>query len=126
MTTAAVLGVGLGAALGAWARWGLAIVFNTGAAGIPLGTLCANVIGGFLIGVAMESLSRLAGVSEPLRLFIVTGFLGGLTTFSTFSAEVVASLLRGHYGWAFLIAVSRLAGSLLATILGIYCVRWLF
>jgi CrcB protein len=119
----AVLGVGLGAALGAWARWGLAAAFNTRFPALPLGTLAANVIGGFLIGMAMEWFTRHAGYSEAVRLFIVTGFLGALTTFSTFSAEVVAALLRGHYGSAVLIAASHLAGSLLATIAGIWCMR---
>ena len=82
------------------------------------------MLGGFLIGVAMEWFLRHAGHSEALRLFVVTGFLGALTTFSTYSAEVVAALMRGHYGSAVLIAASHLAGSLLATIAGIWCVRW--
>jgi CrcB protein len=85
--------------------------------------LAANVLGGFLIGMAMEWFTRHAGYSEALRLFIVTGFLGALTTFSTFSAEVVTALLRGHYGSAALIAASHLAGSLLATLAGIWCMR---
>ncbi len=124
MSAVAVAAVGVGAALGAWMRWVLAIAFNSGAPGIPLGTLAANVVGGFFIGVAMEVFARSAGLPEELRLFVITGFLGGLTTFSTFSAEVVASLLRGHWGWALATAVSHLAGSLLATLLGILCVRW--
>jgi fluoride exporter len=119
----AVLGVGLGAALGAWARWGLAAALNGRFPALPLGTLAANVLGGFLIGMAMEWFTRHAGYSEALRLFIVTGFLGALTTFSTFSAEVVTALLRGHYGSAVLIAASHLAGSLLATLAGIWCMR---
>jgi CrcB protein len=119
----AALGVGLGAALGAWARWGLAAAFNARFPPLPLGTLAANLIGGFLIGIAMEWFTRHAGYSEAVRLFIVTGFLGALTTFSTFSAEVVAALLRGHYGWALLIAASHLAGSLAATVAGIFCMR---
>jgi CrcB protein len=119
----AVLGVGLGAALGAWARWGLAAALNARFPALPLGTLAANVLGGFLIGMAMEWFTRHAGYSEALRLFIVTGFLGALTTFSTFSAEVVTALLRGHYGSAALIAASHLAGSLLATLAGIWCMR---
>jgi fluoride exporter len=119
----AVLGVGLGAALGAWARWGLAAALNARFPALPLGTLAANVLSGFLIGMAMEWFTRHAGYSEALRLFIVTGFLGALTTFSTYSAEVVTALLRGHYGWAALIAASHLAGSLLATLAGIWCMR---
>src|SRR5690606_27794207 len=90
----AIAGVGLGAALGAWARWGLAAALNARFPALPLGTLAANVIGGFLIGVAMEWFVRHTGWSEELRLLLVTGFLGALTTFSTFSAEVAAALLR--------------------------------
>jgi CrcB protein len=123
VNAAAVLGVGIGAALGAWARWGLAAALNSRDAALPLGTLAANLIGGFLIGVAMEWFGRHSGWPEELRLFAVTGFLGALTTFSTFSAEVVAALLRASYGVAFLIAVSHLVGSLAATMLGIWCVR---
>jgi CrcB protein len=119
----AVLGVGLGAAFGAWARWGLAAALNARFPALPLGTLAANVLGGFLIGMAMEWFTRHAGYSEALRLFVGTGFLGALTTFSTFSAEVVTALLRGHYGSAALIAASHLAGSLLATLAGIWCMR---
>jgi CrcB protein len=121
----AILGVGVGAALGAWARWGLAAAFNARFPPLPLGTLAANVVGGFLIGVAMEWFTRHAGYSEALRLFIVTGFLGALTTFSTFSAEVIAALMRGHYGSAVLIGASHLVGSLAATAAGIWCMRTL-
>jgi fluoride exporter len=123
MSAAAVLSVGVGAALGAWARWGLAGALNGRFPALPLGTLAANLIGGFLIGVAMEWFSRHTGWSEEARLAVVTGFLGALTTFSTFSAEVVAALLDARYGWAAAIAGSHLAGSLIATVLGIWCVR---
>jgi len=122
---AGFVAVGLGAALGAWTRWGLAAALNSTFPAVPLGTLTANVIGGFLIGVAMEWFGRHAGLPAEVRLLVITGFLGGLTTFSTFSAEIVASLLRGHYLWASAIALSHFAGSLLATILGVFCVRWL-
>jgi CrcB protein len=123
VSAAAAVGVGVGAALGAWARWGLASALNGRFPLLPLGTLAANLIGGFLIGVAMAWFGRDGNGSEALRLFVVTGFLGALTTFSTFSAEVVAALLRAHYGAALLIASSHLAGSLIATVAGIYCVR---
>jgi len=125
MTGTAIIAVGFGAALGAWARWGLAVALNAVSPMLPFGTLAANVIGGLLIGVAMEIFGRHAGLGEEMRLFVITGFLGGLTTFSTFSAEVVSNLLRGHYGWAGVIVVSHLLGSLVATVLGIACVRWL-
>ena len=117
--------IGVGAALGAWARWGLAAALNAVFPLLPLGTLLANVIGGFGIGLAMELFGRQSGLSEEMRLFVITGFLGALTTFSTFSAEVVSLLARAHYGWALVLASSHLAGSLLATILGIACVRWI-
>ena len=122
-SAAAIVGVGVGAALGAWVRWGLAVALNARFPALPLGTLVANVLGGFLIGMAMEWFARHAGAPEALRLFVITGFLGAMTTFSTFSAEVVAALERAHYGSALLIAGSHLAGSLAATVLGIYCVR---
>jgi CrcB protein len=117
--------VGIGAALGAWLRWGLALLLNSRFPALPPGTLAANILGGFLIGMAMEWFSRHLGLPPEIRLLVVTGFLGGLTTYSTFSAEVVDALLRGHYGWSIAIAASHLAGSLVATIGGIAVMRWL-
>jgi len=119
------LAVGIGAALGAWLRWGLAVLLNARFPSLPPGTLAANLIGGFLIGVAMEWFSRHLGLPPELRLLAVTGFLGGLTTFSTFSAEVVDALMRGQYLWSLAIAASHLVGSLLATVAGIALVRGL-
>jgi CrcB protein len=116
--------VGLGAALGAWTRWGLSILLNPVLPSLPLGTLAANLIGGLLIGVVM-------GLAEPLnlsvatRLMVVTGFLGGLTTFSTFSAETVGLALKGETGWSALVVVAHLAGSLLLTGLGVAIARGL-
>jgi CrcB protein len=123
MTGSGLLAVGVGAALGAWLRWGLAALLNSRFPVLPLGTLTANVVGGFLIGMAMAWFSRHAGYSPEVRLLVVTGFLGGLTTFSTFSAEVVEALLQAHYGSALLIAVTHLVGSLVATLGGIALVR---
>lgn len=123
MNAAGIVAVGIGAACGAWLRWGFAAWLNGRFPALPLGTLAANVLGGFLIGMAMEWFSRHLGLAPEVRLLVVTGFLGGLTTFSTFSAEVVDALLRGQYVWAFAIAASHLAGSLLATIAGIALVR---
>ena len=125
MTGAGFIAIGVGAALGAWARWALAALLNASFPLLPLGTLAANVIGGFGIGLAIEVFTRHIGLSEELRLFVITGFLGALTTFSTFSAEIVALLERAHYGWALLLAGAHLAGSLLATVGGILLVRWL-
>ena len=119
------LAVGIGAALGAWLRWWLGIWFNAAVPNLPLGTLIANVIGGYLIGIAVQYFSGNSGLPPEARLFIVTGFLGGLTTFSTFSAEAVNLLTRGEYGWALAHIGSHLAGSLIATLLGIVTVRLL-
>lgn len=125
MTGVGFVAIGVGAALGAWARWGLASLLNSVFPLLPLGTLAANVLGGFGIGVAMEIFTRHAGLSEELRLLVITGFLGALTTFSTFSAEIVSLFARAHYGWAIALACAHLAGSLIATLLGIACIRWL-
>ena len=125
MTGAGFLAIGIGAALGAWARWGLGVLLNATFPLLPFGTLAANVIGGFGIGLAIETFSRHSGLSEELRLFVVTGFLGALTTFSAFSGEIVALLVRAQYGWAVLLAAAHLAGSLAATFGGIAVVRWM-
>jgi CrcB protein len=113
------IAVGLGAALGAWARWGLGAFLNERVASLPMGTLAANLIGGYLVGIAVAAFSARHDIPVEWRLFIVTGFLGGLTTFSTFSAENVAMMMRSEYGAALLHAGAHLAGSLLLTALGI-------
>jgi CrcB protein len=119
------LAVGLGAALGAMLRWRLGLLFNAVFPPIPMGTLAANLIGGFLAGVCLEYLSRSA-VPLELRLAITTGFLGGLTTFSAFSAETAVLLLRRDYLLSSAIIGLHLIGSLTLTLLGVYCVRALF
>jgi CrcB protein len=108
-----------GASLGAVLRWVLAVQFNPIAGAIPLGTLAANLLGGYLIGVAVGLFSQHPDVPPAVRLFVITGFLGGLTTFSTFSAEVVAQLQHGRLGWAFATAAVHLLGSLAMTGLGL-------
>jgi fluoride exporter len=118
---ASIIAVGLGAALGGLLRWGLVEWLNPRST-LPLGTLASNLIGGFLVGVAVAALDR-ADVSPAWRLFIITGFLGGLTTFSTFSAESVGLLMRGSYGWAMAHAGTHLLGSLALTALGIATYR---
>jgi CrcB protein len=119
------LAVGVGAVLGAWLRWGLGIALNPVFPTLPLGTLTANVVGGLIIGMAIEYLARHASVPPEARLFLITGFLGALTTFSTFSAEAVMLLAREQYGWALGHVAAHLVGSLAATIAGIEAVRWL-
>jgi len=115
--------VGIGAALGAWLRWGLGVALNAALPNLPLGTLAANIMGGYLVGVAVEYFSIHGGVSPEMRLFIITGFLGGLTTFSSFSAEAVGLLMQSRYAWAMLLISSHLLGSIIMTILGIFTVR---
>jgi CrcB protein len=119
------LAIGIGAALGAWARWGLGLWLNSSLPELPLGTLSANLIGGYLIGLAIAFFLQHPSVSPEWRLFIITGFLGGLTTFSTFSAETVTLLLRGQYAWGAGIIAAHLGGSLLMTVMGIQTVKWL-
>jgi CrcB protein len=108
-----------GAGLGACLRWWLGQRLNPVFPTLPLGTLAANLIGGFLVGMAVAVFERHPGLPPELRLMVVTGFLGGLTTFSTFSAEVVAFLGRGEYLWAAGAAGLHLAGSLFLTAVGI-------
>jgi len=90
-----------------------------------MGTLTANLVGGYLIGLAVAFFIQQPGLSPEWRLFIITGFLGGLTTFSTFSAETVTLLLRGQYAWGMSIIAAHLGGSLLMTVLGIQTFKWL-
>jgi fluoride exporter len=119
MSLFAVLAVFVGAGLGALLRWGLGARLNPVFPTLPLGTLVANLLGGLLVGVAVAWFSRHSGVPPEWRLFLITGFLGGLTTFSTFSAEVVTLLARGEYAWGLAAARAHLAGSLALTALGI-------
>jgi fluoride exporter len=120
------LAVGIGAALGALLRWRLGMWLNGVFPTIPFGTLASNLIGGFVMGLCMEYFSRNAGVPPELRLATTTGFLGGLTTFSTFSGETTTLLLRRDYLWSAVIIGAHLLGSLVLTIAGVYCVRLLF
>ncbi len=119
MNLSGLFAVGIGAALGAWLRWGLGLALNPLFPSIPLGTLAANLIGGYLVGFAVALFHQHAGLPLEAKLFLITGFLGGLTTFSTFSAEVVALLGRAEYGWAAAAASGHLFGSLAMTALGI-------
>jgi CrcB protein len=115
--------VGLGSALGAWLRWWLGLRLNPLFPTVPLGTLASNLIGGYLVGVAVGFFAQKQGLAPEWRLFAITGFLGGLTTFSTFSAEVVTLLSRGQIPWALATASAHLAGSLALTALGMATVR---
>ncbi len=115
--------VGIGAATGAWLRWWLGLLLNPLFPTLPMGTLAANLIGGYLMGIAMGVLTHYASLPIEARLLITTGFLGGLTTFSTFSAEAVTLLTRQQYGWAAAHISSHLLGSLAMTMLGILTIN---
>ncbi len=110
--------VGVGAALGAWLRWGLAAWLNARIAHFPLGTLASNLIGGYLVGFAVAFFVARQDLSPEWRLFVITGVLGGLTTFSTFSAEVTDLLAQGEWTHGFLLAAAHLVGSLVLTAAG--------
>jgi CrcB protein len=114
----AVIAICLGASAGALARWGLALWLTPGGL-IPWGTLAANLIGGYLIGVCLAIFQSLPQLDPVWRLMLVTGFLGGLTTFSSFSAEVVTFLMEERYGLALGTAALHVLGSLLMTVIGI-------
>ena len=105
------IAVAVGAALGAWMRWGLTIFLSQLHAHIQLGTLVANLLGGYLIGLALGFFDTAPALSPAWRLFVITGFLGGLTTFSSFSAESMVLMQRGHYGWALAHVAVHLLGS---------------
>ena len=123
MGASGFLAVGIGAVLGAWLRWFLGVALNAANPNLLLGTLAANLIGGYLIGVAVEYFSQQGGLPVEIRLFVITGFLGGLTTFSSFSAEAVGLLMESRYAWATLMISSHLVGSIIMTVLGIFTVR---
>ncbi len=117
------LAVGVGAAVGAWVRWGLGIGLNTVFPNLPLGTLAANLLGGYLIGIAVEFFAQHAELPVELRLLIITGFLGGMTTFSSFSAEAVGLLNAARYGWLLLLISTHVIGSIAMTLLGVLTLR---
>ena len=117
------LAVGVGATLGAWIRWWLGIGLNAVVPNLPMGTLAANLLGGYLIGIAVEFFSRHAELPVEMRLLVITGFLGGMTTFSSFSAEVVALLNTARYGWMSLVIATHVLGSIAMTVLGILSFR---
>jgi CrcB protein len=120
-----ILAVSLGGVLGCLLRWVLALLFNSWFPTVPPGTLAANLIGCYIIGVAIAFFTTYPGFAPEWRLFLTTGFCGGLTTFSTFSAEVVMLLQAGRSLWALSAIAIHVVGSLLMTIAGIATVNWL-
>ena len=115
----ALIAISLGASLGAVLRWLLGVGMNHLIPALPLGTLAANLVGGYLVGVAVALFAQSPQLPPEWRLFVITGFLGGLTTFSTFSAEVVAALNQGRLGWAAATVSVHVLGSLGLTLLGL-------
>lgn len=114
-----ILAISIGASIGAVIRWLLGLSLNSLFPTLPLGTLAANLIGGYLIGLAIALFAGHPGLAPEWRLFVITGFLGGLTTFSTFSAEVTVLLQQGCLLWAGLAISAHVAGSLAMTLLGL-------
>lgn len=117
--------VSLGASLGALLRWALSAQLNPLHSALPMGTLVANLLGGYLVGVAVTVVAQYPMIPPAWRLFMITGFLGGLTTFSTFSAEVVFHLTTGRVAWAIVTIGLHVIGSLLMTLAGMATVLYL-
>lgn len=120
-----ILVISLGASVGAVLRWYLAQTLNATLPALPPGTLAANLLGGYLIGIAMALFLALPGLSPLWRLLTVTGFLGGLTTFSTFSSEVVTALLQGRTLGAIFTIAAHVIGSITMTLCGVGTVRFI-
>ncbi len=120
-----LLAIGLGAAAGAIARWLLSVGLNGLFPALPPGTLLANLVGGYLIGLALGLFAQHPDLPPQWRLFLITGFLGGLTTFSTFSAEVTHLLQQGRLAWAGAAIASHVVGSLVLTLAGLVTAEWL-
>ena len=120
-----ILAIAIGASCGAVLRWGLGLKLNALFPAIPMGTLGANLLGGYIVGLAVAYFAQTPGLSPEWRLLIITGFCGGLTTFSTFSVEIVTLLQQGRM----LVAMSAIGihvmGSLLMTLAGIATWQWL-
>jgi CrcB protein len=120
-----ILAISLGGSLGALLRWVLSASLNAHFPSLPPGTLAANLIGAYIVGLAVAFFATYTGLAPEWRLFVITGFCGGLTTFSSFSAEVVGMLTEGRFSWALATAATHLFGSLLLTLAGIATVGWL-
>jgi CrcB protein len=120
-----IVAISIGASIGAVLRWWLGNALNGLFPTIPPGTLFANLIGGYVIGVAVALFTSYTAIAPEWRLFVITGFCGGLTTFSTYSAELVTLLQQGRALWACAAAAAHLAGSVLMTLAGIGTVGWI-
>ncbi|MEP7187020.1 MAG: fluoride efflux transporter CrcB [Rhodanobacter sp.] len=125
MGVSGFVAIGLGGAIGCWLRWGLGILLNPLFPTLPLGTLVANLTGGLLMGLALGVWNHFQTLPPPLQMFVFTGLLGGLTTFSTFSAEATNLLLRQQYLWFSGHVALHVVGSLSMTVLGLTLARTL-
>ncbi|WP_025733126.1 fluoride efflux transporter CrcB [Carnimonas nigrificans] len=122
---ASLIAVACGGAVGSVLRWWMSLRLNGLNQHIPLGTLAVNILGSFIIGILIASFTRMPNLDPMWRALLVTGFCGGLTTFSTFSAEVVGMLYSDRFGWALVIAASHLICALAMTYLAFLLVQWL-
>lgn len=120
-----IAALAVGSVLGGFSRWKLGLKLNSIFPTLPLGTLSANLIAGYVIGVAVAYFAQAPGVAPEWRLLIITGFCGGLSTFSTFSAEIVALLQQGRFTWAMGAIAVHVAGSVVMTIAGMASWQWL-
>jgi CrcB protein len=120
-----IFAVCLGASLGALLRWGLNAQFNNLFPAIPPGTLIANLIGAYIAGIAIALFALSPAIAPEWKLFVITGFCGGLTTFSGFSLELVAVIKEGQMGWALGATVAHVVGSVLMTFAGMGTVVWI-
>jgi len=120
-----IVAICVGASLGALLRWWLGAQLNSLFSAVPPGTLAANLIGGYVVGLAIAFFAMYSAIAPEWRLLIITGFCGGLTTFSTFSAEIVTLLQQGRSLWALGAVSLHLFGSVLMTLAGIGTVQWL-
>jgi CrcB protein len=126
MNLSGLSAVAVGAVVGAWLRWWLGVKLNPILPELPIGTLAANLSGGYIIGLAIAFFAQNTSAPPEARLFIITGFLGALTTFSTFSAEVVTMFQRTQYQWALIAVAAHLAGSLFMTAMGIITINLIY
>ncbi|MBU6460496.1 MAG: fluoride efflux transporter CrcB [Proteobacteria bacterium] len=125
MNLTSIVAVATGAALGALLRWLLSNVLNSFFPTIPLGTLTANLLGAFIMGMALGYFALNTALPSEFKLFVTTGFLGGLTTFSTFSAETTTLLINREFLWAGIEVLVHVSGSLIMTFAGINLIKML-
>lgn len=120
-----LLSIAIGSSFGGILRWLLSLKFNSLLPNLPLGTLAANLVAGYLVGLAVAYFAQSPTFSPEWRLLLITGFCGGLSTFSTFSVEIISLMQRGLYGWAMGAIAIHVTGSLIMTFAGILTFTWL-